>query len=46
MLRIAVFGAIGRMGRAVTRVVTGSADAEVAGAGTDAGHETLGQGWE
>ncbi|TDJ45817.1 MAG: 4-hydroxy-tetrahydrodipicolinate reductase [Gammaproteobacteria bacterium] len=43
MLRIAVFGANGRMGRAVTRVVTGSADAEIVGACTEAGHETVGQ---
>ena len=43
MLKIAVFGANGRMGRAVTRVVTASADAEVAGACTEAGHETVGQ---
>jgi 4-hydroxy-tetrahydrodipicolinate reductase len=43
MLRIAVFGANGRMGRAVTRVVTASADAEVVGACTEPGHETVGQ---
>ena len=43
MLKIAVFGANGRMGRAVTRVVTASADAEVVGACTEAGHETVGQ---
>jgi 4-hydroxy-tetrahydrodipicolinate reductase len=43
MLKIAVFGANGRMGRAVARVVTASADAEVVGACTEAGHETVGQ---
>ena len=43
MLKIAVFGANGRMGRAVTRVVTGSADAELVGACTEPGHETVGQ---
>jgi 4-hydroxy-tetrahydrodipicolinate reductase len=43
MLRLAVFGANGRMGRAVTRVVTASADAEVVGACTEPGHETVGQ---
>jgi 4-hydroxy-tetrahydrodipicolinate reductase len=43
MLKIAVFGANGRMGRAVTRVVTASVDAEVVGACTEAGHETVGQ---
>jgi 4-hydroxy-tetrahydrodipicolinate reductase len=43
MLKIAVFGANGRMGRAVTRVVTGSTDAEVVGACTEPGHETVGQ---
>ena len=43
MLKIAVFGANGRMGRAVTRVVTASADAEVVGACTEPGHETVGQ---
>ncbi len=43
MLKIAVFGANGRMGRAVTRVVSASADAEIVGACTEAGHETVGQ---
>ena len=43
MLRIAVFGANGRMGRAVTRVVSASADAEIVGACTEPGHETVGQ---
>ena len=43
MLKIAVFGANGRMGRAVTRVVTSSADAEIVGACTESGHETVGQ---
>ena len=43
MLRIAVFGANGRMGRTVTRIVSASADAEVVGACTEAGHETVGQ---
>jgi len=43
MLKIAVFGANGRMGRAVTRVVAASADAEIVGACTEAGHETVGQ---
>ncbi len=43
MLKIAVFGANGRMGRAVTRAVTASADAEVVGACTEPGHETVGQ---
>lgn len=43
MLKIAVFGANGRMGRAVTRVVTASADAEIIGACTEPGHETVGQ---
>ncbi len=43
MLKIAVFGANGRMGRAVTRVVTASADAEVVGACTEPGHPTVGQ---
>jgi 4-hydroxy-tetrahydrodipicolinate reductase len=43
MLKIAVFGANGRMGRAVTRVVTASADAEVVGACTESGHATVGQ---
>jgi 4-hydroxy-tetrahydrodipicolinate reductase len=43
MLKIAVFGANGRMGRAVTRVVTGSADAEIVGACTEPGHATVGQ---
>ncbi len=43
MLKIAVFGANGRMGRAVTRVVSASADAEVVGACTEPGHETVGQ---
>jgi len=43
MLKIAVFGANGRMGRAVTRVVTASADAEVVGACTEPGHATAGQ---
>lgn len=43
MLKIAVFGANGRMGRAVTRVVTASADAEIVGACTEVGHETVGQ---
>jgi len=43
MLKIAVFGANGRMGRAVTRVVSASADAEIVGACTESGHETVGQ---
>jgi 4-hydroxy-tetrahydrodipicolinate reductase len=43
MLRIAVFGANGRMGRAVTRVVTASVDAELVGACTEQGHATVGQ---
>jgi 4-hydroxy-tetrahydrodipicolinate reductase len=43
MLKIAVFGANGRMGRAVTRVVTASADADVSGACTEPGHATVGQ---
>ncbi|MEJ2138810.1 MAG: 4-hydroxy-tetrahydrodipicolinate reductase [Gammaproteobacteria bacterium] len=43
MLKIAVFGANGRMGRAVTRVVCASADAEIVGACTEPGHETVGQ---
>jgi 4-hydroxy-tetrahydrodipicolinate reductase len=43
MLKIAVFGANGRMGRAVTRVVSASANAEIVGACTEAGHETVGQ---
>jgi len=43
MLKIAIFGANGRMGRAVTRVVTASADAEVVGACTEPGHPTVGQ---
>lgn len=43
MLKIAVFGANGRMGRAVTRVVSASSDAEIVGACTEAGHETVGQ---
>jgi 4-hydroxy-tetrahydrodipicolinate reductase len=43
MLKIAVFGANGRMGRVVTRVVSASADAEVVGACTEPGHETVGQ---
>ena len=43
MLKIAVFGANGRMGRAVTRVVTASADADVVGACTEPGHATVGQ---
>ena len=43
MLKIAVFGANGRMGRAVTRVVTASANADVVGACTEPGHETVGQ---
>lgn len=43
MLKIAVFGANGRMGRAVTRVVSASADAEIVGACTEPGHETVGQ---
>jgi len=43
MLKIAVFGANGRMGRAVTRVVSASVDAEIVGACTEAGHETVGQ---
>jgi len=43
MLKVAVFGANGRMGRAVTRVVSASADAELVGACTEAGHETVGQ---
>lgn len=43
MLKIAVFGANGRMGRAVTRVVAASADAEIVGACTESGHETVGQ---
>jgi 4-hydroxy-tetrahydrodipicolinate reductase len=43
MLKIAVIGANGRMGRAVTRVVSASADAEIVGACTEPGHETVGQ---
>jgi 4-hydroxy-tetrahydrodipicolinate reductase len=43
MLKVAVFGANGRMGRAVTRVVSASADAEIVGACTEAGNETIGQ---
>lgn len=43
MLQIAIFGANGRMGRAVVRVVTASADAGIVGACTEAGHETVGQ---
>ncbi len=43
MLKVAVFGANGRMGRAVTRVVSASADAELVGACTEAGNETVGQ---
>ncbi len=43
MLKVAVFGANGRMGRAVTRVVCASADAELVGACTEAGHATVGQ---
>jgi len=43
MLKIAVFGANGRMGRAVTRVVSASADAELVAACTESGHETVGQ---
>ncbi len=43
MLKIAVFGANGRMGRAVTRVVAASPDVEIVGACTESGHETVGQ---
>ena len=43
MLKVAVFGANGRMGRAVTQVVSASPDAELVGACTEAGHETVGQ---
>jgi len=43
MLKIAVFGANGRMGRAVTRVVAASADADIVAACTEPGHETVGQ---
>ena len=43
MLKVAVFGANGRMGRAVTRVVSASTGAEIVGACTEAGHETVGQ---
>jgi 4-hydroxy-tetrahydrodipicolinate reductase len=43
MIRIAVFGANGRMGRAVTRVVSGAPDAEIVGACTEPGHATVGQ---
>ncbi|MBT8423016.1 MAG: 4-hydroxy-tetrahydrodipicolinate reductase [Gammaproteobacteria bacterium] len=43
MLKVAVFGANGRMGRAVTRVVSASSDAEIVAACTEPGHETVGQ---
>lgn len=43
MLKIAVIGANGRMGRAVTRVVSASANAEIVAACTEPGHETVGQ---
>ena len=43
MLKIAIFGANGRMGRAVTRVVSAAADVELVGACTEAGNETVGQ---
>lgn len=43
MIRIAVFGANGRMGRAVTRVVSSAADATIVGACTEPGHATVGQ---
>jgi 4-hydroxy-tetrahydrodipicolinate reductase len=43
MLKIAVFGANGRMGRAVTRVVSASSDSEIVGAVTEPGHATVGQ---
>lgn len=43
MLKVAVFGANGRMGRAVTRVVSATAGAEVVGGCTEAGHATVGQ---
>ena len=43
MLRIAIFGANGRMGRAVARVVAASADAELVGGCTEPGHATVGQ---
>lgn len=41
MLRIAVFGASGRMGRAVTRVVAASPDAVLVGAVTEPGHPDI-----
>lgn len=43
MLRIAVFGASGRMGRAVTRVVASSPDAVLVGAITEPGHPDIGR---
>ncbi len=43
MLKIAVFGANGRMGRAVTRVVAAMPEVELVGACTEAGHATVGQ---
>ncbi|MEC9375067.1 MAG: 4-hydroxy-tetrahydrodipicolinate reductase [Pseudomonadota bacterium] len=43
MLKIAVFGANGRMGRAVTKVVTSAVDAEIVGACTEAGSEFIGR---
>jgi 4-hydroxy-tetrahydrodipicolinate reductase len=43
MLRIAVFGASGRMGRAVTRVVSASPDAAVVAAITEPGHPDIGR---
>lgn len=43
MLRIAVFGAAGRMGRAVTRVVASSPDAALVAAITEPGHPDIGR---
>ena len=43
MLRIAVFGASGRMGRAVTRVVAAAPDAVLVAAITEPGHPDIGR---
>lgn len=43
MLRIAVLGATGRMGGAVTRVVSAADDAKIVGACTEPGHTDVGR---
>jgi 4-hydroxy-tetrahydrodipicolinate reductase len=43
MIRVAVFGATGRMGQTLCRLIAESADLQLAGAATEPGHASIGQ---